>query len=606
MAHHPTMKLEMLTGRRDLALPPPQGRGTPIRKAAADDKQVNHYIKDVSNTLWALAVLQLAPTAELHEFLLSRAQLHSAQLKPQELSNILWALSQLKLVPSSSWLQDVLLRQVANKQQWLQSLPQFLAASAAALAESQPQEICNTIWALAKLKVAPSTAWLLAFDQATLACMDQFTAQGLADVLAAQVYLKLSPSAAWLEAWLVAVQRVWGSADSPAVCKMLWAAANFRVPVGRTWLAEALKVSYASIQHDLQNKRLPVEDFLRLMWAVGHLRRGGHLYQGLSDTLALHCCQAAAGMSWRQLAKGAEAMARLQPLPQPHLIQVQWVIKNICAQMSDKQQCSDLVKGLTPALVEWLRANASPEVLCAEAGAKPQRQHVLQKPNDMTCPLCMFVASKLKERIADPVTQEDIHQASLDACAALPQGVMQDACTTFVNQYEMTFVKYVGTMEPSELCMLIGTCLDTAVARMGVAQPLKPNSAVALSQMMVLAQALQTVQAAPSNDHCETCKVVVLEMHQLVANPELQVQLVEYAKQACQLVPSLTASCQADVDQYAPMVFGMILAYLQPDQVCVQLKLCPPPSWHESLVMQAHNLYSKYNKYSLEAKVIKA
>lgn len=72
---------------------------------------------------------------------------------------------------------------------------------------------------------------------------------------------------------------------------------------------------------------------------------------------------------------------------------------------------------------------------------------------------------------------------------------------------EMTFVKYVGTMEPSELCMLIGTCLDTAVARMGVAKPLKPNSAAALSQMMVLAQALQTVQAAPSNDHCETCKV---------------------------------------------------------------------------------------------------
>jgi hypothetical protein len=27
-------------------------------------------------------------------------------------------------------------------------------------------------------------------------------------------------------------------------------------------------------------------------------------------------------MTWRQLAKGAEAMARLQPLPQPHLIQV--------------------------------------------------------------------------------------------------------------------------------------------------------------------------------------------------------------------------------------------------------------------------------------------
>jgi len=74
---------------------------------------------------------------------------------------------------------------------------------------------------------------------------------------------------------------------------------------------------------------------------------------------------------------------------------------------------------------------------------------------------------------------------------------------------EMTFVKYVGSMEPSELCMLIGTCLDTAAARMGIAQPLKPNSVAALSQMMVLAQALQAVPAAPANDHCETCKVML-------------------------------------------------------------------------------------------------
>jgi hypothetical protein len=56
-------------------------------------------------------------------------------------------------------------------------------------------------------------------------------------------------------------------------------------------------------------------------------------------------------------------------------------------------------------------------------------------------------------------------------------------------------------------------------------------------------------------------------MRQLVANPELQQQMVDYAKQACSVFPSFQASCEADVDQYAPMVFGMALAYLQPEQV---------------------------------------
>jgi len=62
-------------------------------------------------------------------------------------------------------------------------------------------------------------------------------------------------------------------------------------------------------------------------------------------------------------------------------------------------------------------------------------------------------------------------------------------------------------------------------------------------------------------------QVVVMEMRQLVANPELQVQLIDYAKQACAVFPSFQPTCEADVDQYAPMVFGMMLAYLQPDQV---------------------------------------
>eukprot|EP00878_Enallax_costatus_P000757 GHUV01000875.1.p1 GENE.GHUV01000875.1~~GHUV01000875.1.p1 ORF type:complete len:350 (+),score=80.78 GHUV01000875.1:180-1229(+) len=287
-----------------------------------------------------------------------------------------------------------------------------------------------------------------------------------------------------------------------------------------------------------------------------------------------------------------------------------WLVDNICSQFQkdQKQQCLDLVVGLTPALVEWLRANASPDTLCSEAGvcgtaaaqlttAAP-KLHV-NKPNDMTCPVCMFVVSRLKSQIMDPVTQEQIQQYSMAACDKMPEGMMRDACVAFVQQCEMTFVKYIGTMEPSEVCMMIGTCLDQALARVGPAAPLKARAVVAANQLVTL------MQAPPSNDHCETCKVVVMEMHQLLANPELQTQLVDYAKQACALVPSFADSCITDVDQYAPMVFGMMLAYLQPEQVCVQLQLCPPPSMMRSFSMQATMLGSKYNKFS-QAKTLAA
>jgi hypothetical protein len=62
------------------------------------------------------------------------------------------------------------------------------------------------------------------------------------------------------------------------------------------------------------------------------------------------------------------------------------------------------------------------------------KQHS-SRPNDVTCPLCMYVAGKLKEQINDPVTQADIESASMAACAGLPEGMMRDACTSFVEQY---------------------------------------------------------------------------------------------------------------------------------------------------------------------------
>lgn len=65
-------------------------------------------------------------------------------------------------------------------------------------------------------------------------------------------------------------------------------------------------------------------------------------------------------------------------------------------------------------------------------------------------------------------------------------------------------MKYIGTMEPSEVCMMVGTCLDQAVARVGPAAPLKARAVVAANQLVTL------MQTAPSNDHCETCKVGVL------------------------------------------------------------------------------------------------
>jgi hypothetical protein len=146
--------------------------------------------------------------------------------------------------------------------------------------------------------------------------------------------------------------------------------------------------------------------------------------------------------------------------------------------------------------------------------------------------------------------------------------------------------------------------MDGALAQLEAKRgvPLLQLSPEQLAPVKQIKAALQA-SAAPRNDQCETCKVVVQEMRSLVANPELQAQVVDYAKQACSVFPSYQATCEADVDQYAPMVFGMALAYLQPEQVCVQLKMCPPPSifsvLNQALGLQTNLLGTKFASFSV-------
>jgi hypothetical protein len=50
--------------------------------------------------------------------------------------------------------------------------------------------------------------------------------------------------------------------------------------------------------------------------------------------------------------------------------------------------------------------------------------------------VCM--SRQVKEQMADPAFQDNIRQASMAACAQLPEGVMQDTCDMFVEQYGET------------------------------------------------------------------------------------------------------------------------------------------------------------------------
>lgn len=327
----------------------------------------------------------------------------------------------------------------------------------------------------------------------------------------------------------------------------------------------------------------------------------------------------------------------------------EYLIGSICPNFDDKQSCEANVNNLVEALVAWMRANLEPEDLCHQAGlcatardalpgvpptlsdllralasaaasspdnadapppprappVDPTEQkkrsalsphlNPVDGPKDVTCPLCMFVLTKIKDALSDPITREKVHDAGLKACASLPGGdaakSIRDACVDFLERNEGEIYDFIDQTEPGDLCEKLNACMPPAHQVPTLAALDDGTTRLYLDGYMpagTMAMKMEQPLRRLSDGNCDVCLAVVKDLHRAIASPEVQDQATALAKQACDALPSgggggggasdLATQCKAGVDQYAPLVFGMALAYLQPATLCAQVHLCPAPS----------------------------
>lgn len=59
-------------------------------------------------------------------------------------------------------------------------------------------------------------------------------------------------------------------------------------------------------------------------------------------------------------------------------------------------------------------------------------------------------------------------------------------------------------------------------------------------------------------------------------DPKTQLELLEYAKEGCSVFADFKDQCEQYVTLYGPLVFNMLISYLQPDALCTRLGYCTP------------------------------
>jgi len=78
-----------------------------------------------------------------------------------------------------------------------------------------------------------------------------------------------------------------------------------------------------------------------------------------------------------------------------------------------------------------------------------------------------------------------------------------------------------------------------------------------------------------SNETCTICEDAVTAVKSLLANPDIDKQIVGYLEMACQEFGAYASECKTLVDQYAPLLFQELAQLMaDPKQVCTELGLC--------------------------------
>ncbi|MEW5306876.1 MAG: hypothetical protein WDW36_009313 [Sanguina aurantia] len=246
----------------------------------------------------------------------------------------------------------------------------------------------------------------------------------------------------------------------------------------------------------------------------------------------------------------------------------------------------ELTMAIMPVAIQYIRTAVTPAQMCSSVGvcSSSTQAHPLAVPKqaknplvkvglkDVECGLCEYVVNYVKQEVDDPIAQEQIKNSAIAACKALPNEIAT-SCMDLITNYGSILVAMIDGVDASTSCLLMGMCAQDVMAFQA---PPFPAEVVALfSQLHTLHAAAQQANA----NECDICKVLVLEMHTLLASPSTWQTIDSYAKSLCQSTGTYEAQCSQYVDMYGPLVFGMLQQYLaNPDTICQAISVCPPPS----------------------------
>ncbi|KAJ8911584.1 hypothetical protein NQ315_016121 [Exocentrus adspersus] len=269
--------------------------------------------------------------------------------------------------------------------------------------------------------------------------------------------------------------------------------------------------------------------------------------------------------------------------------EIKEVIDKACSKLpsSISDTCIDFVDTYEPALVAILAQEIDPSQVCPRIKACPSAHSkdvevFMQAKGGSQCPLCLFAVTKLEDMVKDKKSEENIKSALNKLCVHLPSDDLAEECEDFVTTYTNELVEMlIADLKPDEVCVYLKLCTDDKPA--GAASS-NIDSSVFVGDTETNNIPDNTVDgklvdklnvAMTSKPQCVLCEFVMKEIEDQLKDKKTDDEIKNVVYDICNVMPgSIKTECNAFVKQYADTVIQLLIAALEPSDICSYMKLC--------------------------------
>jgi len=226
---------------------------------------------------------------------------------------------------------------------------------------------------------------------------------------------------------------------------------------------------------------------------------------------------------------------------------------------SYKTECDSLIKSYLPEIIELLKRELSPALVCKELGLCTAMKKFMRKTNlsaignGTYCAYCKLIVTYADNMLKDQKTEAEITAVMEELCAYL--GSYKAECNSLMSAYLPLVFKYLAQeLSPDLVCKELGLC----------------TAAKKLEQKVLMKM---TKAKKVNGIECEACEYLVGYVEGLL-NTKTEAEIVAMADELCSYVGPYKTECQTIVKSYLPQIIELLKKEVTPALVCKELGLC--------------------------------